>query len=90
MINPGSRIGTCAIVNTGAIVEHDCEVGDFAHVSPGTVLCGEVRVGKDAHGGAGSVVRQQIEIGDLTVIEIGNAVVKSIPPNTTTLETLAG
>ena len=31
-INPLAKIGTGAICNTGGIIEHECEVGDFAHI----------------------------------------------------------
>lgn len=78
-INARSRIGECAIINSGAIVEHDCIIGEFVHVSPGTVLCGQVQVENDAHVGAGSVVRQQIKIGSRALVGIGSVVVKDIP-----------
>ena len=78
VINTAGRIGTCAIINTGAIVDHDCVIGDFSHISPGTTLCGQVYVGNDTHIGAGSVVRQQISIGHDVLIGAGSVVVKNI------------
>lgn len=78
-VNAGSRTGVCAIVNTGAIVEHDCVIGDFAHISTGAILCGQVTVGKDAHIGAGTAVRQSIRIGDGALVGIGSTAVKDIP-----------
>ncbi len=83
VVNPGSAIGICTIINTGAIVEHDCVVGDFAHVSPGAVLCGQVQVGEDVHVGAGSVVRQQLVIGTGSLIGAGSVVTKGIPAGVT-------
>jgi UDP-3-O-[3-hydroxymyristoyl] glucosamine N-acyltransferase len=35
VINPGTRIGRNAIINTSSSVDHDCEIGDFVHVAPG-------------------------------------------------------
>ena len=81
VVNTGSQIGTCAILNTGSIIEHDCIIGDFVHISPGATLCGQVAVGDDSHVGAGSVVRQGIQIGSETVIGAGSVVVKDIPDN---------
>ena len=81
VVNAGTRIGCCAIINTGAIVEHDCIVGDFTHISPGTVLCGQVFVGNDSHIGAGSVVKQQISIGEQSLIGAGSVVVQNILKN---------
>ena len=81
VINAGSSVGTCAIINTGVIIEHDCSIGDFSHVSPGTTVCGHVCIGNDSHVGAGSVVRQQISIGNSVLIGAGSVVVKDIPDN---------
>lgn len=79
VVNTGSTVGCCAILNTASVIEHDCVIGDFAHISPGTVLCGQVSVGADTHVGAGTVVRQGITIGSRTLVGIGSAVVKNIP-----------
>jgi sugar O-acyltransferase (sialic acid O-acetyltransferase NeuD family) len=40
-----SEVGYGAIVNTGAIVSHDCRIGDYANLSPGAILAGEVEIG---------------------------------------------
>ena len=79
VLNAGSRVGWCAIVNTGAIIEHDCTIGNYAHISPGAVLCGDVVVGEDTHVGAGSVVRQQLKIGRSVMVGMGSVVVSDIP-----------
>jgi len=79
VINAEVHIGACAIINTGAIIEHNCAIGSFSHISPGCLLCGEVRVGDDSHIGAASVVRQQIEIGSNTLVGAGSVVVKNLP-----------
>lgn len=79
VINSGSKIGNCAIINTGVIVEHNCYIGDFSHVSSGTTICGHVLIGNDTHIGAGTVVRQKITIGSGTLIGAGSVVVKDIP-----------
>ena len=31
VVNTCSEIGICAIINTGAIIEHDCKIGEFSH-----------------------------------------------------------
>ncbi|MFU7517972.1 serine acetyltransferase, partial [Clostridium sp. HCS.1] len=36
-----------SIVNSGAIVEHDCKIGDFVHVAPGVTMSGSVAIGSD-------------------------------------------
>jgi sugar O-acyltransferase (sialic acid O-acetyltransferase NeuD family) len=83
VINPLAKIGTGAICNTGCIIEHECEIGDFAHIGPGAVLCGNVRVGNNSFVGAKAVVRQGITLGKNVMVGAGAVVVKNVPDNTT-------
>lgn len=82
-IQPGCRIGRNAIINTGAVVDHDCIIGDHAHVAPGAILSGAVRVGDGAHIGTGACVIQGIEIGAGALVGAGAAVVRDVPPGST-------
>lgn len=81
-INALSRIGNAVICNTGCVIEHECEVGDFAHIGPGTVLCGNVTVGAGTFVGANAVVRQGILIGKNCTIGAGAVVIRDVPDNT--------
>ena len=67
------------IVNTGATVDHDCELQDYVHISPNATLCGNVFVGEGTHIGAGSVVLPGVKIGKWSVIGAGSVVAKDIP-----------
>jgi len=40
IINPGTKIGKNCIVNTGAIIDHDCTIIDNVHIAPGVMLSG--------------------------------------------------
>lgn len=83
-IAPGStitseaKIGKCVIINTGAIVSHDCEIQDFCTISPGVVLCGNVRIGERSYIGAGSIIREKIWIRDRVTLGMGSVVIKNI------------
>jgi len=81
-VNALSRIGNAVICNTGCIIEHECEVGDFVHIGPGTVLCGNVIVGAGTFVGANAVIRQGVHIGKNCVIGAGAVVIKDVPDNT--------
>lgn len=78
VVNPGAELGVNVIVNTGAIVEHDCKIELHVHISPGAVLCGGVHVGMGAHIGAGATIRQGIHIGERAVVGMGAVVVKNV------------
>jgi sugar O-acyltransferase (sialic acid O-acetyltransferase NeuD family) len=80
-INPLCTIGKCCIINTGAIVEHECQVEDFAHIAPGAVLAGNVTIGQGTFVGANSVIKQGVKIGTNVVIGAGAVVLNNIPDN---------
>ena len=80
VINPCARLGRQVIVNTGAIVEHDCELGDFVHISPGARLGGTVKIEAGAHIGLGATVIQGLAVGERAVVGAGAVVVKNVGP----------
>lgn len=86
VVGVGARIHDGVIVNTGAIIEHDCEIGEYSHIAPGAILCGGVKIGRKVLVGAGAVIRPGVIVGDHATIGCGSAVVKDVPP----CETWAG
>jgi len=78
LINTGSTLGRCCIVNSHSTVEHDCTVGDHVHICPGAVLSGGVSVGNDVLIGAGSCIVHGVNICDKSVIGAGSVVVGDI------------
>jgi sugar O-acyltransferase (sialic acid O-acetyltransferase NeuD family) len=84
-VNPLASIGTGAICNTGCIIEHECEIGEFVHIGPGAVLCGNVKIGDGSFIGANAVIRQGITIGSNAMIGAGAVVVKDVPDNATVI-----
>ncbi len=80
-INADVKIGRHCIINTGSIIEHECNIQDFAHVSVGSILCGEVSVGRNSFIGAGSTVIQCLRVGDNVVIGANSTVLKNLENN---------
>lgn len=78
VINAGARIGSHCIINTCAVVEHDCCLEDFVHLSPGAALGGTVTIGAGSHIGIGAAVRNNISVCGGCVVGAGAAVVKNI------------
>jgi sugar O-acyltransferase (sialic acid O-acetyltransferase NeuD family) len=74
-----ATLGAYCIVNTGAIVDHECVLEDGVHVAPGAVLCGCVRVGRCGFVGAGAVIMPRVRIGAGAVIAAGAVVTKDVP-----------
>ncbi len=82
-IGDNVTMGCNVLVNTGAIIEHDCAIGDHVHIAPGAILCGNATVGEGAHIGAGAVVRQGIHIGAWAVVGCGAVVIKDVQDGVT-------
>lgn len=83
-IMPGAILNSCVvgestIVNTGAIIEHDVQIGADCHIAPGAVVCGSVNIGSRVHIGANATVIQGITIGDHAVVAAGSVVTKDLP-----------
>lgn len=78
-VNAGASLGQNVIVNSQALVEHDCQVADHVHVASGARLCSTVRVGTGAHIGAGAVVKQLVSIGQWAVVGAGAVVLADVP-----------
>ncbi len=69
-----------AIINTGAVVEHDVTVGHFVHLSPRSAMGGAARIGAYAHLGIGATILSGIFVGDDSIIGGGACMVRDVPP----------
>ena len=78
-INPATDIGNHCIINTGAIVEHDCVIGDFVHLSPNCSLAGNVTVSEGAHVGIGASIIQGVKIGKWAIVGAGAVIINDVP-----------
>ncbi len=77
IVQVGAEIGTGSIINTSAVIEHDCSVGSFVHVAPGALLCGNVTIGDHSHIGAGAIVKQSVRLGPNTIVGAGAVVLEN-------------
>lgn len=74
-----ARLGLDVIVNTAAVVSHDCVIDKHANLAPGTLLAGEVSVGEGTLIGMGVTVNLSVQIG--AGARVGNsAVIKADVP----------
>jgi UDP-perosamine 4-acetyltransferase len=83
IVGAGARLGADVIVNSAAVVEHDCVIGDHVHVASGAVLAGGVTVGELAHIGAGATVKQGVTIGRAAIVAMGAVVIEDVPEGVT-------
>ncbi|SBW09706.1 Sugar O-acyltransferase, sialic acid O-acetyltransferase NeuD family [uncultured Alphaproteobacteria bacterium] len=79
-LQTGVQMGANALVNTGAVVDHDCRIGAHAQIAPGAVLCGGVTVDDGAHVGAAACVIQCLRVGAEAMVAAGTVVIRDVPP----------
>ena len=72
-------LGNNVIVNTGAIIEHDCIIEDHVHIATGVMLANTVFAGVGTHIGLGASIRQCISIGRYSIIGAGAVVIHDVP-----------
>jgi UDP-perosamine 4-acetyltransferase len=82
LLGPGVRLGNNVLVNSRAVVEHDCRVGDHCHIATGAILCGGCDIGAGVHVGAGATLIQGITVGAGAIIAAGTVVTKNVEPLT--------
>ncbi len=73
-------IGRGCIINTGTIIDHECNIGDGGHICPGAHLAGCVEVGRYATIGTGAVILPRIRVGQGAIVGAGAVVIEDVPP----------
>lgn len=66
-----AHLGDHVVVNTGAIVEHDCRIGSNSFIGPGAVIGGGVTIGDDCFIGLGARVMNGVSIASGVTVGIG-------------------
>lgn len=83
VVNSYAQIGEGVILNTAAVIEHDCTIANWVHISPNVALAGEVVIGEYSWIGIGAIVRHQQRIAANVMVGAGAVVVKDITPGQT-------
>jgi len=74
-----AQVGFGCIVNTSAIISHDCVLGDVVNISPGAILAGEVTIGDRVLIGMGATLNLRVSIGSGARIGNGATVKSDVP-----------
>jgi sugar O-acyltransferase (sialic acid O-acetyltransferase NeuD family) len=83
VVNPGAKLGVNVIVNTAAVVEHDCVVGDHVHIATAATVAGSVRIGELAHIGCGATLKEGVTVGERALVAAGAVVIGDVPADCT-------
>ncbi|MGF1881046.1 acetyltransferase [Vibrio splendidus] len=77
-VNAGVKVGSHSIINTGAIIEHDSEVGEFNHIAPRALLCGQVKCAEDVFVGAGATVIQNLTLAQGCIVGASTTILSDV------------
>lgn len=70
------------MVNTGAVVSHDCVIGAYSHIAPGALLAGHVHVGERTLVGMGVTTAVGVKIGAGVRVGNGAILLAEVPERT--------
>lgn len=79
VIEAGCRIGEGSIINCGACICHESEIGQAVAVCPGVMMGGKSRIGNKTWLGIGATVIDKITIGSGCIVAAGAVVVSNMP-----------
>jgi len=69
-----------SIINIGAAVNHDCDIGNFVSIGPSVSIAGYAKIGDGCWIGIGAKIINRISIGNGSLIAAGSVVTRDIPP----------
>jgi len=78
-IGSAVQVGFGCIINTGAIVSHDCVLEEMVNISPGAILAGSVHVGARSLVGMGVTINLDVNVGAGARIGNGATVKADVP-----------
>ena len=81
-VGSAARVGFGSLLNAGAIVSHDCKIGQVVNLSPGATLAGSVRVDDYTQIGMRATVNVGINVGTRCILGNGCTVKADVPPRT--------
>ncbi|MFD2203183.1 acetyltransferase [Shivajiella indica] len=78
-VGSNTKIGIGTLINTGAQVHHEVEIGNFSEVNPGAVILGKVQIGNFTSIGANATVLPNVKVGNNVIVGAGSVVTNDIP-----------
>jgi sugar O-acyltransferase (sialic acid O-acetyltransferase NeuD family) len=74
-----THVGYGSIVNTAAVVSHDCQVGSYVNLAPGALIAGGVEIGDRCLVGMGVTINLEVRVGQDALIGNGATVKRDVP-----------
>ena len=81
VVQNNAKVGDYSILNTGAILEHDCICGNGVHIMPGAVIGGNSVIDDYVSIGLNATVLPKVKIGEGAIVGAGSVVTKDVKKN---------
>ena len=81
VVGPKSNVGRFCIVNTGASLDHDCDMHDFSSLAPASATGGSVTIGRRSAISIGAIVKHGLTIGDDSIVGASSYLNKDLSNN---------
>lgn len=81
VINPGVRIGKFNTINSGALIGHDTQTGDYCFFAGHSCIGSNVKIHDGTFFGLNCSVNNFTEIGGYSIIGMASNIVKDVPDN---------
>jgi sugar O-acyltransferase (sialic acid O-acetyltransferase NeuD family) len=72
------KMGSHCILHTGAIIDHQADLGDFVQIGAGSIINSGVKISKGAFVGSGAVIVSGISIGKNARVGAGSVVISDV------------
>lgn len=73
-----STVDDYSIINTGALIDHECSIAKASFIGPNATLCGKVKTDENVFIGAGTTIKDNIYINSDIVVGAGSCVVRNL------------
>ena len=73
-----TSIGTGSRLGNGAVISHNCVIGDWVDVGHGAVVNGNVTIGAQARIGPGATIVNCVNIGEAAQVSLGATVIRDV------------
>jgi sugar O-acyltransferase (sialic acid O-acetyltransferase NeuD family) len=81
-VGPEANLHPRCMINTNAVISHDCIIEAYTHIAPGALLAGHVHVGTRTLVGMGVTTAIGVRIGDGARIGNGAILLADVPEKT--------
>lgn len=87
-IGPNTSFGIGCLINSGAQIHHEVQIGEFTEINPGAILLGGTQIGSFSSIGTNATILPKVKIGDNVRVGAGAVITKDVKDGLTVVGVL--